>query len=125
MVSTPQHCWKEVEELATFHSQAGLFGHFDSCWNILIGQLGRDSPPACPAVLREGDLVPRHQPLGYFPNEDYLVALPPSFLAVQPEVLQLVPIVHAAQHIVPDFVDQGLLDFFQLIDLTLAGWTPE
>ena len=125
MVSTPQHCWEEVKELATPHTQTALFGHFDSCWNILIGQLGRDSPPACPTVLREGDLVARHQPLGYFPNEYYLVALSPSFLAEQPQILQLVPVVDVVQPLVPDLVNQRFLDIFQLVNLALAGRTPE
>ena len=52
MVITPQHSWQQVEELTAPHTQTVLLGISDSCWNIVFGQLGRDSPPASPAVLR-------------------------------------------------------------------------
>ena len=87
MVGTSQNCRKEVEQLATPDSQAILLGRLDSGGYTLSGQLSWDSPPPCPAVLGEGNLVTRYQALGDFPNKDNLVSFPSSFLTIKPKML--------------------------------------
>ena len=125
MVRVSQDCWEKVEKLATPDSQASFLGHPDRCWNTLPGNLCRHSPSSCPAILGERDLVTRYQALGYFPNEYDLVSLPPVLLAVQPELLQLVPVVQTSKVPTPHLQNKEFLNILQLVYMSLQARTPK
>ena len=125
MVGVSQYCWKKVEKLATPDSQASFLGHPDSGWNTLPGNLCRHRPSPCPAIFGERDLVTRYQALGYFPNENDLVSLPPALLAVQPELLKLVPVVQTSKVSTPHLQNKGFLNILQLVYMSLQARTPK
>ena len=56
------------------------------------------------------EIVAVDQPAAELPEEAQHVALPPALLAVEPEQLQLSPVVQVLQHWVPDPTNKAVLD---------------
>ena len=124
MLTIPELGWHGVKQLNSFHSQSGSPSPSNSC----LGSLGHfcwNSLPACPdAHISEGYAVALYHPLGDLPDKDDKVSFSSSFLAVEVESSQLIPVAEMGKPGVTDSGNKALLNLLDLVDLLLVVRRP-
>ena len=71
------------------------------------------------------EVVAADEPTAELPEEAQHVAVPAAFLAVEPEQLQLSPVVQLLQQWVPDPTDKAVLHSLQAVDTSLVRGGPQ
>ena len=106
---------QRVKNLTAFNPQRSFFGMSDTSW-CSSSDWGRNCQPTSSVAPLPLDIISTDKTLANLPEEANLVVLPPSLLAVDLKLLQLLPVVQSQQSRVLDPVNEVTLDRLQGID---------
>ena len=84
-----------------------------------------DSKPPPPIIPIPVDGVPINETLAQFPDKAYLVPLSSSLLRVNPQVGELLPVVHSQERIIPYLGDELLLNLLKSVYRSLVPRGPQ
>ena len=101
---------------APLAAAAGTSREWTNC-EAAVGRRHRVQPPA--VALLPLDVVAAGQPSAQLPEEADHVAFAPSLLAVEPELLKLLPVVELLQGGAPDPADEAALHRLEAVDAGL------